>query len=254
MKSIHVCDECRIDEFAPVCVQRGLGIEVQSFYDPAYIERQPDAIEIHRQAIAPVASRSFHGPFGDLCPGSFDSLVRHLARRRIDESLAVARKLDIPDIVLHHGYYPGTSRPSSWIKRSTVFWKELLADTPKSMRIHLENLFERDTSMLSDLIDAVGDDRLDVCLDVGHAHCHSRLTTVEWVEQLGNKIGYLHLHSNNGESDEHLALGEGTVDMEAVCHALEEYATNAIWGIEVSHEFMIMSLDWLERHNFAPQT
>jgi hypothetical protein len=43
-------------------------------FDPDFIRRSPDAITLHRQAIEKIELRSLHGPLGDLCPGSFDSM------------------------------------------------------------------------------------------------------------------------------------------------------------------------------------
>jgi len=250
MSRIFICDECNPMEAAELCATHGFGIEVQAFYDPSYIERERDAVRIHKQAIDGIADRAFHGPFGDLCAGSFDTLVRDLARKRFDEAVSMARELDIERIVLHHGYVPGTSRPSAWLARSTLFWRDLLDSTPPAMHFHLENVLERDPSLLFAMIAAVGDPRLDICLDIGHAHCHSTLGVVKWIEELGNRIGYVHLHDNHGESDEHLGLGEGTIEMVDVCHALNEYAPEATWGLEVAFEKMTESIDWLANHGF----
>ena len=138
--------------------------------------------------------------------------------------------LDIPRIILHHGYVPHTSYPTGWLKRITQFWKELLADLPGEMQFHLENHLEHDPQLISNVIDSIGDSRVTVCLDIGHAHCHGRIPVEEWPQRLGARIGYVHLHDNHGESDEHLAFGEGTLDVAAVLTALEEYCPDAIWA------------------------
>ncbi|MGP8321571.1 MAG: sugar phosphate isomerase/epimerase family protein [Methanosarcinaceae archaeon] len=48
--------------------------------------------------------------------------------------------------------------------------------------------------------------------DIGHAH-HSGIPPLHFTELLGNRINAVHLHDNNGVSDEHLALGKGTLDL-----------------------------------------
>ncbi|MBU0983688.1 MAG: sugar phosphate isomerase/epimerase [candidate division Zixibacteria bacterium] len=245
MTALHICDDCKIAAASELCRAGGFGIEVQSFYDPEYIDRERNALSLHREALTGIDSRSFHGPFGDLCPGSFDVMVREVARTRFEQAVETAGKLGIEHLILHHGYLPGTSKPGNWIKRSTEFWKTFLSGLPRTCHIHIENLFEHDPEILIEVIQAVNDPRLDVCLDIGHVHCHGKVNVIKWIEQLGDRIGYVHLHDNHGTADEHLGLGEGTLPVADACHALQTYAPDAIWGLEVSFDRMQSSLRWL---------
>ena len=233
-----------------MCEVGGFGIEIQSFYDPDYIVRTPDSIQYHQGAIDKIKLRSLHGPFGDLCPGSFDVMVRDLARYRYRGAVTIAEQLGVTHLVLHHGYVPHTSFPSQWLKRCARFWREFLESTPARISIHLENHLELDATMIADLVAEVGGERLNVCLDIGHAHCCSAQTVVQWTEQLRDKIGYVHLHDNHGEKDEHLALGQGTIAMIDVCDALEEHAPDALWALETGPAGVAPSLAWLSEHRF----
>jgi len=47
MKSLIICDDCKVASIAPFCAANNWGIEVQSFYDPDFITRNPDAIGTH---------------------------------------------------------------------------------------------------------------------------------------------------------------------------------------------------------------
>ena len=38
MKALVICDECNPAEATAICRESGYGIEVQSFYDPKYLE------------------------------------------------------------------------------------------------------------------------------------------------------------------------------------------------------------------------
>jgi len=246
MKAVYICDNCRLKEVVAMCREYGCGIEVQSFYDPAYIEGERDAIAKHRELIRDIPGRSLHGPFGDLCAGSFDVMVRDLARYRYQQAFDIASQLEIKQLVLHHGYVPGTSPRSGWIKRYPAFWRELLDDKPDDIRVHLENHLERDVRMFSDVIGAIDDARVDICLDIGHVHCNARQRLTDWIEMLGPQIGYVHLHDNHGQTDEHLGLGFGTIPMDEVCGALEQYAPEAIWAIEAGLDHIPQSLAWLK--------
>jgi sugar phosphate isomerase/epimerase len=250
---LYLCDNGHLEQIAPLCQRHKCGIEVQAFYDPSLLLERPEAVEEHQALLVAIPQRALHGPFGDLCPGSFDPLVRELARHRFDGAVAVMRALHAGDLVLHHGYVPGTSHPSNWVRRSTAFWSAFLQAHQGRLRVHLENLLERDPAMLIDLVDAVGDPRLDVCLDVGHVHCHSPLPLPDWIRRLGPRIGYVHLHSNHGEADQHLALGQGTLNMEKALGALLEHAPQAAWAIEASPvQAVVASLEWLDSRGLRP--
>ncbi|MCX7750556.1 MAG: sugar phosphate isomerase/epimerase [Candidatus Bipolaricaulota bacterium] len=62
---------------------------------------------------------------------------------------------------------------------------------------------------------------LGACLDVGHLHTVGG-DVAAYVRALGDRLVHLHLHDNRGSGDDHLGLGEGTLDWRGVVSALEE--------------------------------
>jgi sugar phosphate isomerase/epimerase len=250
MKRLQLCDDGMVLQVTPIAAANGCGIEIQAFYDPALLQKEPDAIEIHKKAIEKIGARSLHGPFTDLCPGSMDNMVRELARNRYDIAVNMATTLGAVDIVLHHGYVPGTSYPTGWLSRSTTFWQKFLDELPETINIHIENLLEHDPGLISEVVGAVKRKNFDICLDIGHAHCNSKKSVLHWIEKLKNQIGYVHLHDNHGQTDEHLGLGSGTIPMQEVCRALNEYAPGAIWSIEAQPKYIEKSLKWLKENGF----
>ncbi|MBU3146671.1 hypothetical protein [Clostridium sp. CF012] len=36
-----------------------------------------------------------------------------------------------------------------------------------------------------------------------HGYCNSKISDIEWIKKLKVKIGYVHMHDNNGLEDEH---------------------------------------------------
>ena len=77
-----------------------------------------------------------------------------------------------------------------------------------------------------------------------------RDNVVDWIKQLNKKIGFVHLHNNYGERDEHLGFVKGTIDFFEICSALEEYAPSAIWGIETNVSDMDESIKWLIQNHY----
>jgi sugar phosphate isomerase/epimerase len=250
MRYLLLCDDSKPETVVGLCRQRGLGIEVQAFYHPRALS---DTVLLEKTAdlVAGLPVVAMHGPFGDLNPGSFDPLVRETARQRIQEGFDVASRLGANHIVYHDGRVPRTNPEESWIKTSAGFWKTFMEQVPQVVNVYLENLLEEGPRVLSGIIDQVGSSNLHAILDIGHAHCNSRTPVVQWIVSLGDRIRYVHLHDNHGEHDEHLGLGEGSIPVQDVCHALEEYAPDAIWAIEAEGDGISQSLEWLDRNGFA---
>ena len=249
MTSLYICDETDVVNTAPLCRNNMFGIEVQAFYDPA-TDGDDDLVTRHRDMLEGITNISLHGPFGDLCAGSFDPMVRDVARYRFEFAYETARSLGATNIVLHHGYVPGTSPPKGWVPRFADFWDSFSAGKAGDVRFHLENMLEHDPEIVLESLSAITQDNVDACLDIGHAHCNSRLSVVQWIEALGNRIGYVHLHDNHGESDEHLGLGQGTIPMDDVCSALVEHCPDAIWAIECVPKAREHSLAWLRKRKY----
>jgi sugar phosphate isomerase/epimerase len=185
-----------------------------------------------------------------LCFGSYDRLIKEATRNRFEYSYGISQKLGCKHIILHHGYVPGTSYPPNWIKRGKIFWDDFLRDKSDDTFFHIENMLEFTPDLIMEMVSTVSDARLDVCLDVGHAHCNSKTPVCEWIKKLNKQIGFVHLHNNYGQKDEHLGFKKGTIDFLDICHALEEYAPDSIWGIETNINDMEDSILWLKKENF----
>ena len=252
MKRILLCDNGNLAYVAPIARMNNVGIEFGSFHEPELLEDPEQALQEH-YACRDIIGKALHGAFGDLCPGSFDPLVREVARRRVLQSLEVAEKLDICEVIFHHGYVPNTSSPEGWIRRSGEFWKDILVQTPERIRLHLENMLEDTPRVIKGLVDAVNSPRLGVCFDIGHAHANSSTSVLEWVEALRSRISYVHIHDNNGRKHEHLAIGDGCIPIKRVLDAIETQSNEALWAIEVSGAGLVRSLEWIRKKYFKPK-
>jgi len=258
IKKIVLCDNGEYLRVAGWCKKYGLSADVDAFYDPEFGASHPGAIAEHLQAYTGTGIYAMHGPFGDLCFGSFDRLIREATRQRFEYAYEISRMLGCRHIILHHGYVPGTSNPPNWIKRGKVFWDDFLTDKSDDTVFHIENVLEHTPELMAEMVSVVGSPHFDICLDVGHAHCNSKTPVIDWVVQLNEKIGFVHLHNNHGRRDhdrldEHLGFTKGTLDFEEVCRALEEYAPNAIWGIETNLDEMEESILWLNENGFLKE-
>ncbi len=247
MKHLLICDDTKPETIVELCRHRAMGIEVQAFYHPNALT-DAGLLEKTTAMISGLPVIAMHGPFGDLNPGSFDPLVRETARQRIQAGYEIALCLGAEHIVFHHGRVPKTNPEHCWIKTSASFWESFMRQVPENVQVYLENVLEQGPQVLSGILEQVSSPNLHANLDIGHAHCNSCTPVVQWVMSLGDRIRYVHLHDNHGDDDEHLGLGQGNIPLKDVCRALEEYAPNAIWGIEAEGDGIKQSLEWLDNN------
>ncbi len=76
---------------------------------------------------------------------------------------------------------------------------------------------------------------LQMTLDTGHANIGSpggsRL--LELVERFGNRLGHIHISDNLGKRDDHLAVGQGTVDFATLISRLVELGYDDTITLEI---------------------
>jgi len=161
-------------------------------------------------------SVTFHGPFFDLSPGSTDPDIRAVTRRRFEQVLHLVPLYHPKAVVCHAGYekYRYGYLRASWIEKSVEIWcwfsKEL---NELGSRLVLENVYEQTPEDLLPLFEALVPQGVGFCLDVGHQAVFGRSSLNNWLCVLGSYLRHVHLHDNHGDMDDHLALGNGSVDL-----------------------------------------
>lgn len=250
MKNLILCDDCEVEKVSAVCRQFGYGIEIQAFHKPSLYEETPEIINDYKKYIDKIEFVSMHAPFADLNPGSSDPLLREVARKRFELAYEIATKLNISHIVFHIGYVPGTGIPKNWAGRCVNFWNEFLEGKSEKMNYYIENMLEKSPEILFDVIEGIDKHNVKVCLDIGHAHCNSTTSVADWIISLKDKIGYVHMHDNHGEKDEHLGFGQGNIPLVEVFNLLIEHAPKAIWTLECKTDSQLDSIEFLKKNNF----
>lgn len=71
-------------------------------------------------------------------------------------------------------------------------------------------------------------------LDTGHAHVN-QWDLPKVIEQLGNRLIACHLHDNHGVSDDHLTIGQGTIDWQSLFTAIRSYTPKATLVFEYAN-------------------
>lgn len=271
MKEIRLCDDSFFEETVDRCNCNNLGIEVQTFAE-LIMRKIGDSKEevdsrIEKELLNEksfldgiVCGRSLHAPHAGIEPGTKDYYEYEKMMNYLNTAYQIALKLGCTEMVVHNGYKVGTYYYPKYIERSINFWKNFLSDKGNTITICLENQFELDSDMMKQIIDGVSDDRLKVCLDIGHAHANSIMSVEKWIETLGDRIAYYHLHNNHGKQnipdhndDEHLGINHGTIDIAKVLECSEKYSPNAIWNLESKVEYHLEDIQTLKSLGYINQ-
>ena len=88
------------------------------------------------------------------------------------------------------------------------------------------------TDALLRVFDAVGDENLGAVLDTAHLYAQKEILPLS-IEKLGRRIYYVHVADNDGKTNEHLALGEGTIDWEGVVSALRKHGFDGYIALDM---------------------
>ena len=154
---------------------------------------------------------SVHGCFIDVNPASGDAEFQSLSMKRCRESCELAKQLDAKRIIFHSSAFPFLRGAylEAWAENCAKFFLQLAEEY--ELTICIENSFDINPTPIRMLMEKIHDPRVRVCLDIGHAN-YSQASLEQWFEELGAYIDYLHISDNHGQYDDHLPMGEGTVD------------------------------------------
>ena len=88
-------------------------------------------------------------------------------------------------------------------------------------------------------LDAVNDDFLIACLDIGHANLYNN-AAAGMIRQLGNEITCLHVHDNDLQADRHILPYMGKTDIDGTFRALHDIGYQG--DVTFESEFSIQDL------------
>ena len=171
-------------------------------------------------------------------------LTENIRRSSVDEmlkSLEVAAELGAPKVVLHPSIVFGMG--SFVMDTVKTYFLEFLAKMVAAanrlkLTICLENMMPRnilgvEPTDFEEIFEMYS--TLQMTLDTGHANigvpAGSRL--LELVERFGNRLGHIHISDNLGTSDDHLAVGQGTVDFSTLISSLVDLGYDDTITLEI---------------------
>lgn len=225
MREYYVSHLLSDDEMKRIIKEIPVGVESIEFSISENLDHLEETLENYKRRLEYMDGRalSIHGPFLDLNPMSFDSMVQEATRVRYEQAYSAARELGAKKIVFHSGFIPSVNFVEGWAERMTAFYERFLADKPADIQILMENVLDPAPEPLLEVAESISHPAFGICLDVGHVHCYSEVPCMEWVKTLEKHILHLHIHDNAGYRDSHLAFGYGTLPVQELKRWMEQH-------------------------------
>ena len=206
------------EEMREVIEKTGAGVESIEFSIAENLDRLEDSISSYKKRIRNMGAENLilHGPFLDLNPMTFDREIGRVTRFRYEQAYRAAEELGAEKIVYHSCFCPDAYLLTGWAERTAEFYQEFMRGK-QGPEVVLENVFDRTWEPLVEAVRKTGMENFHLCFDAGHAGCYSSLPAEEWALRLQGETTHVHVHDNRGDGDNHLAVGEGTIDWGKIC-------------------------------------
>lgn len=218
----------QMDEYVKLSEEHGLAFEYNDFYAPELLDdslRLKERINGYKGLGRPQGTDTLHGAFFDILPFSWDSGIRRHSIYRMRQSVEIADELGCRGVIFHTNFSPdflnNKKYRDNWLESMREVVLQLLSGS--SCEIYLENMFDQSPDELSDVAALLREeDRFGICLDIAHMRLATDMPE-DWIRVLAPYIRHFHVNDNHLKYDEHLALGQGSIDWKEIGVLLEKY-------------------------------
>ncbi len=246
--TLHLLDR-PLEEVFPDLLR--LGTRNIELADSGHHALNPRLVERLQELMASYELRfSIHAPYADTNLAADDDLIREWILKRVRASIRFASELDARCVVVHPGWTTATDRfmkGRAWeLNLRSLRWLLRYAE-----EYGVDMLIENVPDSMPYLLVSAEDFQLfyeemeqpmGMVLDVAHANLNGEVA--EFTRRFGDRIRHVHVSDNDGESDQHLPIGDGGIDWERVMNMLREGGFNG-WVVVESYSDVQRCLDTL---------
>ena len=159
------------DDMKALVKEYGTGIESIDFSISDNLDQLSDSIKTYWEKMKEIGTRDLilHGPFLDVNPCAYDSMVREATMTRFNQCYEAGLHLGAKKIVFHSGMNPYVYYKEYWAEQVAKFWQEFMQNKT-GLEIVLENvsrenhMHEEDLTLIQGIIDVfwIEDDGITV--------------------------------------------------------------------------------------------
>lgn len=192
-------------------------------------------------------SYSIHPPAWDLNLTSENCATRETAFFEYKKAIQFANQLGASHVVIHPGFCfapffdkkQAQLRAKTYITELSRFAKEL------NVKLAIENVGYNGSSLFTQMeytsfLEEI-DDSTVYLIDTGHAHLN-HWDIPQLIMDTKDRLFALHIHDNNGIGDDHLPIGEGSIEWAPIYQAIHQYAPNCQFILEYATDTPLSKL------------
>ena len=247
----------KLEDGIQFALDKQICYEIPEFMSPASLDNKSEEITKFREKLQGFhGTLSLHGPIYDMNPVSMDPQIAQSSKLRYTQAVEVCKELGVKYLVFHSQYTPifdVANVYKEWLAQNVDFWQELI-DThlqDSEMVILMENFMDTTPDIINNLVSRVDSPNFKACLDTGHVNLFSKIPPIDWLDEMGSNLEYIHAHNNSGCKDEHMAFQRGTIDMEGFLNHLillphKMSLAIEVFNMEGIHESYDMLLPYME--------
>lgn len=238
-----LCD----DEMREWIRQTNMGVETIEFSIAENLDHLDETLRFYEKRLAFMECEdlTLHGPFLDLNPAAFDSMVQEATFCRFEQAYKAARSLGAKKVIYHTCFVPTVYFLEGWAPRVIDFFERFLEKKSENVEILIENVLDPLPEPLAEIAQQISHPAFGVCLDLGHANCYSKIPVEQWIEILQPYLRHVHMHDNFGDKDSHLAVGSGKLYTEKIVSYIRNtddknctIECNTMEAVKKSHDFL----------------
>ena len=246
--TLHLMDKPLEEAFPDLL---GLGTRNIELADSGHHALNPKLVERLQELRASYElSYSIHAPYADTNLAADDDLIREWILKRVRASIRFASELDARCVVVHPGWTTATDRfmkgrawelnlrSLRWLLRyAEEYGVDMLIENVPGPTPYLLVSAEDFQLFYDEMKQPMG-----MVLDVAHANLNGEVA--EFTRRFSDRIRHVHVSDNDGESDQHLPIGDGGIDWEGVMALLRGSGFSG-WVVVESYSDVQRCLDTL---------
>lgn len=195
---------------------------------------------------------SIHTPFVDVNIASIQENSRINSIKQMKDSIDLANKIDAESVVVHPGLAPFLAnkyfidtvyqKANDSIKEIGEYGNDLGVLTTIENMPTFDGMIYSNMQDLHELLVSLD---MSMTLDIGHANHAGYPAEAMYFDS----IKHIHVHDNFGDDDSHLALGEGSIQLNSIINTLEKNNFDGIYIIEVNdYDSIKKSYEYLKKN------
>ncbi|MGE8205463.1 sugar phosphate isomerase/epimerase family protein [Heyndrickxia sp. NPDC080065] len=174
---------------------------------------------------------TIHPPAWDINLTSENKAIREASFSEYKKAIEFASMIGAGHVVIHPGFCFSPIFDKKLAQQRAAFYIKRLCEVAKPLNVKLaiENVGYNGSSLFTQneftSFLEVMDETAGYLIDIGHAHLNG-WNIPQLIKDTKDQLLALHIHDNNGTGDDHLPIGEGSIQWKEIFAMINEHSVD----------------------------